>query len=201
MIVKNKESWDYSLSYSIIRENGKKVILLPQDLLAEEMLMYIDKNYRYKEKIDILKLQNDLILFRTYKTDLELNMKDQETQQSLMKEFMSIFINIMATTGVVTRFGYSISSRILIVLNIVMLLEMTILYSFWSNRRKDSPVNRLKTVNNIIYTLEAISDYNKFKFEEFSDTKREYSHERFLNNHNEDKKINTYFIEVNEMEE
>ena len=200
MIVKNKRYGDYSLSYSI-RENGKEVFLLPQNLLPEEMLMYIDNNYRYKEKIDMLKLQNDLILFRTYKTDLELNMKDQETQQSMMKEFMSIFINIMATTGVVTSFGFTISSSILILLNFVMIFEMTILYTFSLNRRKDSPVNRLKTVNNVIYTLEAIGDYNKFKFEEFSDTKREYSHERFLNNQNEDKKINTYFIEVNEMEE
>lgn len=76
MIVKNKEYGDYSLSYSIIRKNGEEVFLFPRNLVPEEMLMYIDKNYRYKEKIDMLKLQNDLILFRTYKTDLELNMKD-----------------------------------------------------------------------------------------------------------------------------
>lgn len=118
-----------------------------------------------------------------------------------MKEFMSIFINIMATTGVVTRFGYSPSSQILIVLNFLMAFEIILIYYFSLNRRRNSPGNRLKTVNNVIYTLEAIGDYNKFKSEEFSDTKREYSHERFLNNQNEDKKINTYFIEVNEMEE
>lgn len=87
----NGRKRSYSLSYVFKEYNKGLETKDPQDMSAENIMCYLIKNYRCNRVPDKNSLINDLIIFKAYKEDLEVNIKS--------KELIPVF-----STGIITVF-------------------------------------------------------------------------------------------------
>lgn len=92
----------YTLSYVLqIKSGNKKIknIYDPQDMNSEEIMWYVVRNYKEKKNFDKNRLMNDLIIFKSYKDDLE--------QKRSLQNTFSVFF-----TGIITMIAALISINI-----------------------------------------------------------------------------------------
>lgn len=109
---------------------------------------YINKNY-----IEIEKLINDLVVFKTYKDKIELEMADFQFLISILAICATIFTSLL--NGIPSshdKFPY-IKGLYLF----MYALYIFMLYIIDRVPRK-TKFNKLKTIDNVIYTLEAIKE-------------------------------------------
>lgn len=89
------ENINYKLSYDYEIEKPDKFITI-NSLKVEKIKDYIYKNYYVKsddiDNIDKDKLLKDLVVFKAYKEDLEINIGND----SLIKDIITIFLSVLA---------------------------------------------------------------------------------------------------------
>ena len=126
----------------------------PNQMSIDEIEEYIKSNYINNIIIEKNKLINDLVIFKTYRDELNLIIENQNF-------FVNILAVILAITAIAFSSGFNQESNG-IVLAIIILIITLIILVFWTymyyRERKKSDFNKLKTINNVVYILEAIKD-------------------------------------------
>lgn len=138
----------YELSYDKTKDlkNFKRI----------EMLDYINGYYINGDDLEIEKLINDLITFKTYKDELNLIIENQNA-------FFGVLALLLAILSISTSFKQDhlsniIALAILVILGLLVILIFVTYINFREN--KNSNFNKLKVVNNAIHVLEDIRDYD-----------------------------------------
>lgn len=131
------------------------------ELNINQIKFYLHRNYYEKlntpKEIDRDKLLNDLVVFKAYKEDLELNIKNN----NLFIVFITIFLNIISifvNVGIALK---NLNDETLA--GIFFLIIFVLVFSLiWTNitTGKKSNSSKLKVVNYGIYMLEAIKEDN-----------------------------------------
>ncbi|WP_295147538.1 hypothetical protein [uncultured Peptoniphilus sp.] len=88
--VKGKKRY-YTLSYSLQEENSDKKLFDPQKMDSEEIIWYVRRYYKEDKNFGKSKLINDLIIFKSYKDDLEI-------KRSLQSFFIASITGIITIT-------------------------------------------------------------------------------------------------------
>lgn len=137
-------------------------------LNIDQIKDYIYKNYYGKlnkpEEIDRYKLLNDLVVFKAYKEDLEINIKND----SLIKDIFTLFISVLGIYVSIPSILQEIGTNrletanngdtiILIGFATIFIVVFSVIWVFIRTDKK-SDSSRLKVVNYGIYTLEAIKE-------------------------------------------
>ncbi|MDU7890977.1 MAG: hypothetical protein E7J49_07145 [Finegoldia magna] len=138
----NNEAW-YKLSYD---EQGHKYFD------KEFLLKYLNENYLNDKikKIDEKNLINDLITFKTYSDDVDINIRNE----SDIGQIFSIGIAIIALlTNIVDH--AQINRELILALEILAIVIFLIYRSITGSK---SESYKLKVINNVIYTLETIKE-------------------------------------------
>lgn len=137
-------------------------------LNIDQIKDYIFKNYYGKlnkpEEIDRDKLLNDLVVFKAYKEDLEINIKND----SLIKDIFTLFISVLGIYVSIPSILQEIGTNrletanngdtiILIGFATIFIVVFSVIWVFIRTDKK-SDSSRLKVVNYGIYTLEVIKE-------------------------------------------
>lgn len=137
-------------------------------LNIDQIKDYIYKNYYGKfnklQEIERDKLLNDLVVFKAYKEDLEINIKND----SLIKDIFTLFISVLGIYVSIPSILQEIGTNrletanngdtiILIGFATIFIVVFSVIWVFIRTDKK-SDSSRLKVVNYGIYTLEAIKE-------------------------------------------
>lgn len=134
-------------------------------LNIDQIKDYIFKNYYGKlnkpEEIDRDKLLNDLVVFKAYKEDLEINIKND----NLFKEFFELLLKVVtifiSLNSIIEKIDVNIERSKGLVIDLgfltILMIVFLLLWIFMTIG-KNSDSSRLKVVNYGIYTLEAIKE-------------------------------------------
>lgn len=163
----------------------------PNDLSIEKIISYISYHY-IEENIFEYKghIINDLVVFKTYRDEL-----------NLMVENHVFFVNILAILVAFLTIAYTVENVInekqIICLNfLIFLLIIITCFFYWHYReRKKSDFNKLKTINNVIYILEALKD-EMVKENKIHGTTYEVNVDNLVGEKSESRK---YLVDVNEI--
>ena len=164
------ESINYRLSFCYKVKKSDKTIKLKNinSLNIEQIKDYIYNNYYVKFKscktIKRDKLLKDLVVFKTYKEDLEIKIKND----SLIKDIFTLFISILGIYVSITSILQKIGTNKLEIANNgetivfigfapIIILIFSVIWAYISTDKK-SDSSRLKVVNYGIHTLEAIKE-------------------------------------------
>lgn len=164
------ESINYRLSFCYKVKKSDKTIKLKNinSLNIEQIKDYIYNNYYVKfrkcKSIKRDKLLKDLVVFKTYKEDLEINIK----KDSLIKDIFTLFISILGIYVSITSILQKIGTNKLEIANNgetivfigfapIIILIFSVIWAYISTDKK-SDSSRLKVVNYGIHTLEAIKE-------------------------------------------
>lgn len=148
----------------------------------EEKHRYFDKNFllsylrdKYlnnKKDIGPTNLSNDLITFKTYRDDVDINVRKQND----FYQFLTIVIGII--TILVTIININNTDKIKFIALIPFALA--VLAYFVTTTGSHSEAYKLKVINNVIYTLEAIKEdmdkngYESMKYTEMNSNVNDY---------------------------
>lgn len=134
-------------------------------LNIDQIKDYIFKNYYGKlnkpEEIDRDKLLNDLVVFKAYKEDLEINIKND----NLFKEFFELLLKVVtifiSLNSIIEKIDVNIERSKGLVIDLgfltILMIGFLLIWIFMTIG-KNSDSSRLKVVNYGIYTLEAIKE-------------------------------------------
>lgn len=129
--IESSKSSSISHDLTIARDEGKTTVS-PQDrhyklsysseaisdaFYTDQLIDYVEKNYINRDTVDEGKLINDLILFKTMKYDIELDIKNNE------KFFSGIPILKSLDTEKIRNDRWSINNRVKTINNIILVLE------------------------------------------------------------------------------
>lgn len=173
LIEKNKQNRKYQLSYEIEMNKNKKITNDPTEMSFEDFYkyaedFYVDDYYIYRGNIE-----NDLVVFKTYKADMEINL----TKDIFLVNCFSILIAVFAvmvamnankTRAFIGKFKQGCLFKIFLreiennndlffvagAFTLLSILLVAFLIAIWNS--KTYYPNRIKSVNNVIFTLEAI---------------------------------------------
>lgn len=155
---KNHFKVKYKLSFETksdldILEDGKEILA---DMLIQDITDYLLNNYGKQKKLDKQHLLNDLIIFKSHRDELEMNLKRKEIATNLFASFITVVAAIFAVVFAVKDNipTWFIVFAILMLFSFLTFLVILIIIS----NNKESEINKLKTVNNIIYILEEIKN-------------------------------------------
>lgn len=145
----------YKMVYNLSFETESNTEILA-DMTMQDMIDYLLNNYGKPQNFDKQVILNDLIIFKSHKEELEMNLKRKEIATNI---FASIIAVIAAVFAVVFASAIEIP-KWFIGFAIVMLFSSSIILSLCHKNfnKKESEINKLKTVNNIIYILEEIKN-------------------------------------------
>ena len=172
-IEKTKQDRIYSLSYKIKSTKNNKITNNPREMSFEDFYKYaedhyVDNYYIYKGDIE-----NDLVVFKTYKEDMEISI----AKDSFLLNCISILIAIFAIIAVMNTNKNSIiigkleksgffkaclreienDNGFFIVAGFFTLATILLVgFLLLTRSSKYYYPNRIKSVNNVIFTLEAI---------------------------------------------
>lgn len=157
----------YHLSHSL---NNK---IDPQEMSIKEIKQYIQDNYVNAEEINKYELINDLNIFKTLREVITI----KDNSHKFLVDTVSFIITILAIALAVAVGFLSVEDNVVslkfcdvnefyktnmnFVLNIIrMLPEIGAIYIFlyYMAVGKKFGLNKLKTINHVIFTLEAIED-------------------------------------------
>lgn len=198
-IERNGKSRTYELSYEfekIITSDGdtsetnkceeskiktccKKIITSPTEMDNEDIICYIQKKYLNQLYIEKDMLINDLVIFKTYRDNLEIETENDKDFPILLSTFLTVYIAFLSmeiadktiyleeffklkeankdTTAISNKLSKT-SGNILAIISVILIISV-IVVSFLSFRNgRKSKRNKLKTLNDAIYILEAIRD-------------------------------------------
>ena len=139
-----KNNFSYELSY----EKGENL----KKLKTDEILKYVNDNYINDKDFKKENLINDLICFKTYKDDLEKDIRNQNIFSEFLSSVSTIAIGIL--TSEKTK---SIEDIMLVLIVFVTYTSLRYTFLYIATGRK-SASNKLVTVKNSIYILETLKD-------------------------------------------
>lgn len=189
---------DFKLSNTIINDKGKS-INNPSDMTISQFSDYITENYTKKNTIEKVELINDLVVFKSYKAYLEEFVKKDASFSNFISEISNLFIGLTAVIIAMGKDEYTVTkdSTIKNVCFIVkskqpkdfidlfylfLFLMFIRLVIYFMRVSKHDNSEKLKTVNNAIYILEALKEevYNnpdcqieKIKIKRFENLKKD----------------------------
>ena len=145
----------YKLSFFIEKEKSGKHISDPQYMNSKELIQYLNSNYNNDKKLDVDKIINDLIVFKSYRQDLEISIKKDDLFSNFMTDLVTIFIGVVALMtslkDIIITYDILISF-----LKVYALFTVLTLIMYKLRTSKKYLYEHLKAVNINIYTLEAI---------------------------------------------
>ena len=133
----------------------------------EEIVNYINENYLNNDAISEENLLNDLITFKTYKTDREVLIRHFDVVQNGISAFLSLLAVVMAFSAAclssefISKYVFRQDVNIWIVRNIsALFFVFSIMFIIFVLARvgKYSVFSELRIINNAIYTLETIKE-------------------------------------------
>lgn len=134
---------------------------------GEEIVNYINENYLDNDKIIEANLVNDLITFKTYKTDREVLIRHFDVIQNGISAFLSLLAVIMSFSAAClsSKFisKYVIRQDVTIwivkyIFAVFMVFSLMFLIFVLARVGKNSASYDLKFIDNAIYTLETIKE-------------------------------------------
>lgn len=152
----------------------------------EEIVNYINENYLNNDAISEENLLNDLITFKTYRSQVEEYIANGKIFQDALNFYITVISVIISIYfGVLsiekdlnaTLFVEMMKDNIIIFIPVVLLFIFPISLAIVRTSRK-SQSQKLKFIDNAIYTLEAIKeDMDKYENspEEYKATRNRYS--------------------------
>ena len=138
----NNKKIEYELSY-LLSPNCRTFTALKKD----EIINYVDEYYFRKNQIDYYNLINDINVFKSYRDDVDINVRKEND----FNQFVMMVIAII--TILVSIFK---NNKVLIIALIPLSLIGYGYFMFTISSYSES--NKLKVINNVIYTLEAIKE-------------------------------------------
>lgn len=168
----NNEKIEYELSY-LLSPNCRTFTALKKD----EIINYVNEYYFRKNQIDYDNLINDINVFKSYRDDVDINVRKENDINwlfTILIAIVTIFTNNLKGDN---------ADEIKFIYFLIVAVEVTI-YSLATNG-SHSKAYKLKVINNVIYTLETIKkdmDKNENSRDKYKATKNKYSpmamHER-----------------------
>ena len=144
----NNKKIEYELS-NLLSPNCRTFTALKKD----EIINYVDEYYFRKNQIDYDNLINDINVFKSYRDDVDINVR----KESDFNQFLTILIAII--TILVNIFKIDITCKIIKCLIAALMLIILVDYVYFRIKTgRLSESNKLKVINNVIYTLEAIKE-------------------------------------------
>lgn len=172
---KQKQDRIYHLSYKIKSSKSKKMTNNPRDLSYKDIYVYARKFYVEKNYVDRRKLENDLIIFKTLKEDLEISINKDIFLVNCFSILTAVFAVMAAIdtnkprifTGklnigkhfrmyIIEQKSKSDTFVIIGLYSLFTILLIGYLLSLWGS--KSYFPNKIKSVNHVIFTLEAIKE-------------------------------------------
>ncbi len=172
---KTKQDRIYSLSYKIKSTKNNKITNNPREMSFEDIYIYTRKFYVKKDYIDRGKLENDLVIFKTLKEDLEISINKDIFLVNCFSILTAVFAVMAAVdnnkprifTGKFSLSGLfkmclieqkSNSDAFIIIgfYSLLTILLIAFLLGSWAS--KSYFPNKIKSVNHAIFTLEAIKE-------------------------------------------
>ena len=173
----NNDECLYKLAYGDDKKNSFKRI---------DILNYINKHYLENDNIIEENLLNDLITFKTYRSQVEEYIANGEIFQNILNLYFTVIsIFISFNFGVLsikkdlnaTLFFETMKNNTTIFTLVVLLFIFSIFLAF-KRKKKKSQSSKLKFIDNAIYTLETIiedMDKNENSRENYKATMNKYS--------------------------
>lgn len=152
------ENINYKLSFEYEVKNTDTITTI-NNLNINQIKDYINKNYYEKfnkiDDIDRDKLIKDLVVFRGFKEELEINLKNED----LFSFFMMFLLNITSVVLNLNKSLQIVDSKIIVdtMFLITIILGFSIIWLFIRTGKK-SDSSRLKVVNYGLQTLEVIKE-------------------------------------------
>ena len=141
----NNKKIEYELSY-LLSPNCRTFTALKKD----EIINYVDEYFFSKHQIYFFNFINDFIVFNISIYYVFINL----IKQNDFGQFVMMVIAIITVLVSIIKFHNLIIDLILT----LMLLAIAYLVHFLTTTCSHSESNKLKVINNVIYTLEAIKE-------------------------------------------
>lgn len=144
----NNKKIEYELSY-VLSPNCRTFTALKKD----EIINYVDEYYFRKNQIDYDNLINDINVFKSYRDDIDINVRKEND----FNQFVMLVIAIIAILVSIINFDNTGT----IIKNLIAALTLLVLADYVYYRiitGSHSEANKLKVINNVIYTLETIKE-------------------------------------------
>lgn len=176
----SKNIWKIICKGFKVSENIKsEEIFNPRYMRIKEIEDYINSHYVDQEYIEKSKITNDLVIFKTYRDDLEIDADNDGKFPNLLSTMMTVFIAFLSLeiadksyylaefskrkeanldVSMISERFHHIDGVILAIVTVIIMISLFKVLFFALRIGKKSIINRLKTVNNVIYILEAIKE-------------------------------------------
>lgn len=135
--------------FKITEYSSSEDILNPRYMLIEDMEDYLKSNYLGKEFIKKDKIINDLVIFKSYRDELEINIRNENILNEFLSNTIAVFIGMLSLIIVSNKIA-------VVVILFFYIFFRSVLLAVTTGKKSDS--SRLKTINKIIHTLEAIKE-------------------------------------------
>lgn len=139
------EKIEYELSY-LLSSNFRTFTVLKK----HEIINYVNEYYLWKKQIDYGSLVNDINVFKSYRDDVDINVRKEND----FGQFITISLALTSTI-ISVMLDYDSKKTLLGFAGLIVLVSFGY-YSFNIGRRSES--YKLKVINNVVYTLEAIKE-------------------------------------------
>lgn len=136
---------EYELSY-LLSSNCRTFTVLKK----HEIINYVNEHYLWKKQIDYGSLVNDINVFKSYRDDVDINVRKEND----FGQFITISLALTSTI-ISVMLDYDSKKTLLGFAGLIVLVSFGY-YSFNIGRRSES--YKLKVINNVIYTLEVIKE-------------------------------------------
>lgn len=148
---KNYFNMEYNLSFET--EDDIKILA---EMSMQDMIDYLLNNYGKQQKLDKQHLLNDLIIFKSHRDELEMNLKRKEIATNIFSSFITVVAAIFAIIFAAVK---NIPDWF-IIFALVLLFSFPIILNLFNKNfnKKESEINKIKTADNIVYVLEEIKD-------------------------------------------
>ena len=157
---------EYELS-NLLSPNCRTFTALKKD----EIINYVDEYYFRKNQIDYDNLINDINVFKSYRDDVDINVRKEN-------DFNQLVTIVIAIMTIFTSNLKGDNAYINIIIFIFLAVMVSKYYLIINGSHSES--NKLKVINNVIYTLEAIKEdmdkngYESMKYTEMNSNVNDY---------------------------
>lgn len=163
----NNKKIEYELS-NLLSPNCRTFTALKKD----EIINYVDEYYFRKNQIDYDNLINDINVFKSYRDDVDINVRKENDYY----QFLTIGISIIA----ILVSNHKDDNAYIIIFIYLLIFAVVAGKYFLATNGSHSESNKLKVINNVIYTLEAIKEdmdkngYESMKYTEMNSNVNDY---------------------------
>lgn len=147
----NNKKIEYELS-NLLSPNCRTFTALKKD----EIINYVDEYYFRKNQIDYDNLINDINVFKSYRDDVDINVRKEND----FNQLVTIVIAIMTIFTSNLKGDNAYINIIIFIFKFIFFLLLAVMVSkyYLIINGSHSESNKLKVINNVIYTLEAIKE-------------------------------------------